>query len=207
MASKLEPVQFYKGFVTINYEHQNTYQYIMRHKGCKDNPFRPRTVKAQFELVSTKKDLEDAMQADELQFRAIKLVREANWDDIRATRNKLNQMVDARFHIGTEDLQGMKVQMATLAKNFPKQVILAANDLSCKQMVHVYDALAFGILLYGEGIWYKKGKEKVLPILTVPADKDKVAALVESFQTPEGSGVHADLVAELKKIITATVPA
>lgn len=202
MGYKLEKVEFFKGFKTVNYEQNNTYAYLMRHKGCKDNPFKPKNAKNVFELMSMKKDVEDAMQADDLQFKAIKLIRESNWDDIRATRAKLNSMADQRFRIGTEDLQGMKVQMATLAKNYPKQVILAANDLQCKQAVHIYDALAFGILVYDEGQWFKKSQKGMHPILTVPADKDKVEALVDHFQTKEGNGMHVQIKADLKEILT-----
>lgn len=202
MGYKLEKVEFFKGFKTVNFEQQNTYAYMMRHKGCKDNPFRPRTVRAVFELMSMKKDVEDAIQSDDLQFKAIKLIRESNWDDIRATRAKLNSMADQRFRIGTEDLQGMKIQMVTLAKNYPKQVILASNDLQCKQAVHIYDALAFGILVYDEGQWYKKSQKGMNSILTVPADKDKVEALVDHFQTKEGNGMHVQIKADLKEILT-----
>lgn len=204
MAQHTEKILFDKGYYTVTAEKNDTYAFLMRSKKNLTNTFRPRNMKAIFELVSDKKDVSDALMIEDMQWKAGDIVRHAEWVELQAMRVKLNKSPDAKLHITTEDLQGMKLQLIRLAKSHPKQLIIASNDQPAKKTVHVYEAVNFNVLIYEEPKWFLNIRDKFQEIHSVPPDEEKTESLVTFFQKEEGSGIHAKVVDALKKILQAT---
>jgi hypothetical protein len=207
----LEKPAFKKGVIELTHEQNNTYIFLMRSKKNKDNPFHKKGRKI-FRKVNTKKEQYDALQDEDLEYQAQKLVREANWTDKRAIINKLNTSPDPRFHVkaSTEDMQGMNLELIRLAKKFPKRVIMSSGDIVAKTKVYIADAMVYGLLLWNNehSSWsiYQPDskKDRMIEMLTVGPDEEKIDALITHFKTDEGRKHYTVIVTALQKILKAT---
>jgi hypothetical protein len=211
----LEKVKFIRGVVEVTSEEQDKYTYLMRSSKNITNPFRKKGSRAVFRQVNTKKEVYDAMQDADLTYEAEKLVREADWNEKRAIAVKLNQSPDAKLHVSgniTTDTTNILLQLITLAKKYPKRVIMSSGDIGAKQRVYISDALSFQLLLWNHEIstWslyrpdIKAVNERIVELTTVEAGTDKIEALMEYFKTEEGRKYYSVLVTALAKILKAT---
>lgn len=210
MIPRTEKVEFIKGFYTCSAEQNNTYAFLMRSKVCKDNPWRPRNVKARFELVSDKKQVLQGMQFADQQYKAEKLVRESAIMDLRALKAKLNSSSDATLHVKTDDsnIEGMMLELIHIAKRNPKSLIWASNDAASKMSVVVGECQNFQVLSFNNekspGTWFFLDKNEYRSIHTVSPEKTAVNSLIDFFNSEEGHPMYAQVADTLKNLLRVT---
>jgi hypothetical protein len=206
MEYETEKLQFIKGFLSLNYEKNLLYQYMMRRNDNLTNKFRKRSSPVRFELVQEKKDIMTQLQIEDWAYKAQKLVRDGSLLNMKTLRAKLNQSPDTAFHVKSaeNDLEGMKLELIRLAKIFPKQLIYASGDKQAQLSVIIYEAQNYLILNYEDNVWYISEKGKMTAIHTVDGEKTKMDSLIDFFMTEEGSAIYVNVKNELGKILKAT---
>lgn len=210
MIPETSKVEFIKGYKTCSHEESGTYQYLMRSKKCVDNRWRPRkggTKKVgMFELVTDKKTVSTAMQMEDIQYHAQRLVREKEWVDLKAIKAKLNESPDPDIHIKSadNDLQGMKLELIKLTKTHPKKVVWASDDVKSKMRVTIYESMNFGIVTFDNGVWGIQEKGKYRMMHTATPDKDAIDSLIEHFESKKGYDDYIKMNKELEFIFKAT---
>lgn len=209
MREVLKKITFTKGVATITHEDPNAYIFMLRSKKNIDNPFRGNKTRAVFRLMNERRDSVDELQKLDLQWEAVKLIRESKgWDEVRAIQKKLNSSPDTRFHVNTPegDLQALKLGMVKLAQAYPKQVINASENIEAKNRVYISDGVQFNILLWTQEkmTWSlydtKKGMNNLELLTTVDPTEDKYDALLKHFTTELGRKHYTVFVNILKNV-------
>lgn len=210
MIPETKKPEFIKGFCTLSHMESDQYAFMMRSKKNKDNIYRPRKngkIINGFELVTNKKDVHNALQIADLQWNAEKIVREKEWIDLKAIKEKLNQSPDTSLHVKTadNDLQGMKMELIKIAKSHPKQLIWSSEDPTSKLRVLVFECQSFGVLTLDNGTWTLMEKGATYrKIHQVKPNEDATESLISYFESEKG---HSDYIAtnkELEFIFKAT---
>ena len=202
--------EFIKGVCKVKYDEPDTYIYMMRSNGNVDNPFR-KGKRRIFRIRNKKRELTEQLETIDLSWSAEKLIRETlDWNGRRAIVEKLNQSPDQKFHIraGKTELDKMLLELITMAKQFPKKVIMASEDREAKIRVQIADCESMRLLTYDrtERAWRQmlNGGKDVRELCTVDPDKDRVDAILEHFRTEEGRKHYMSLLGQLQSIFKAT---
>lgn len=206
MVALTKKPEFIKGYINLTDEDNEQYAFLMRSKKNASNKFRPGNVKPVFELVSHKKDVQDAMQIEDMVFRAMELIRRSDWTILKTISAAMNKSSDVRLHVKTNDLQGMKLELIQKAKTFPKAVIVASQDKQANIAVTVFEGVNFGMLHFNDSAWFysdlKKGA-KTKELHQIGPDEDRTESLIKHFESEEGRPQYADLIAALRDILRA----
>ena len=198
--------QFVRGYCILSAEQTSTFAFLMRSKKCKDNPWKPRGVKATFELVTESKEKNEALQKIDLQFDAQKLVREKEWSDLKAIKAKLKQSPDAALHVSADDndFKGLKLELIRISQSHPKQLIMASEDIPSKVKVLIMESKMFGILTITDGAWSLMSKDgKWTKICQTEPHKDEVQTLIDHFLSKDGHTDYISTTKELEYILKA----
>lgn len=195
---------FKKGFLYLTDQDNDQYGFLMRSKKNDSNPFAGKGRKV-FKLMSSKKDIQDQQQVEDLRYRAEKIIRESEWLELEGIAASLNASPDKRLHVSTRDLKGMKLELIRLTKTFAKMIVYASHDTRSKKVVQVYECQNFNILVFEEDkqTWFLNHKDKFTKLHQVDPEKDKVESLVDYFETEKGEAHYAQTTNVLSTIFKA----
>lgn len=209
-----QPLIFIKGDLRIGADNPGLYTLAMRSKHCASNRFRKQMGGKGLPLwylVGQDQIVTQAM-AEELRFQVEKMLRGCKFDELKAIAFKLNQSPDNRLHIRSynpgvsEDPQSIKLELINRAKQYPKQVAYASDDVEAKKRVQIYDALSLGILWNepNKGYRFFDEKDETIDLIQPEAGSDPVESLIKFFEGEKGAASYVKFAAALKKALKVT---
>lgn len=185
----VEPVLIENGTITLNWEQNDTYIFLMRHPRNKSNPWADRKKKPMFELVDNESKRREKISYDAVEDDAIILLREASSEDLMAIAEgiedddyrklvNLDNSVDEVRH----DLRNI------IRKGHPDVIVRASDNKVAKAKLQVIEGEKWLLLkrINAKRTWYfLKGDDKK-ELIQVEPNHDMVMGLVDWMKTEEG---------------------
>lgn len=206
---KLERFLFRPGGATmVKADQQETYAWLERHNGNRDNPFRDKTRPAVFYRVNPKRTAIKELENDYILVDALNYVRDASLTQLKTMYSKLAKTI--KLDINADSAETLKRGLFEYTKNNPILAMKAGDDRQTRLKIQIMEAEYFNIIMFDEGDDEVKGAKrqwrfvdkKMTPICEVELATPKIDGLIEYFEaTEEAKGVYLGIVNTLNNVL------
>lgn len=205
---KLERFLFKKGGATmIGPDQQETYAWLERHNGNRDNPFRDKNRPAVFYRVNPKKSAIKDMENNDILLDALNYVRDASITTLKAMYEKLSKA--AKMNIDASSAETLKRGIFEYTKNNPILAMKAGDDKATRLKIQLMEAEYFNIIMFDEGDdeigakrQWRMVDKKMTPICEVDLAIPKLDGLIEYLQSSEETiGIYKGILNTLNTVL------
>lgn len=198
------------GLATVGADQYETYAWLERHNGNRDNPFREKGKPAIFYRVNAIKRANLELENDYILVDALNYVREADLIKIKAMYEGLKQLSPASIRdIDASNPATLKKGIFDYAKQNPILAMKASENKEVKFKIAIMEAEHFNVIMFDEGNEdAKQGRQwrfvdrDMTKICDVELAEHKIDGLAKHFRTKEGYKDYTRMANELKRILS-----
>lgn len=207
----VERLRFSKGgIVSIRSDQFETYAWMERHNGNRDNPFRDRSKPAIFYRVNAIKKANLALENDYILVDALNWVRDADLTQLKAMYISLKEYQPSAIRdIDPSSPATLKKGLFDFTKSNPFVAMKASDDKEVKFKIAVMEAEHFNILAFEEGNdidiprQWRFIDRQMTKICDVDVGEHKIDGLIKHFKSKNGQADYVRMVSELKRILSS----
>lgn len=204
----LERLMFSKGGVkTITEDQRDTYAWMERHPGNRDNPFRGKgSKKAFFYRVNPVKQAVKALENNFILTDALTHVSKANLVELKAIYESMSPTAKQTVNASREET--LRLGVFEYAKVNPILAMKASDNKEVRLKIQIMEAEHFNIITFDEGDGEIEGNrewmfvdEEMTSICEVDVAVHKIDGLIEFFKNESGYKVYKLMVEKLDKVL------
>ena len=196
----IEMVKFGKtNTLTLTYQQNETYGFLMRHHRCLNNKFRTSGKKPLFYLVNPREKAMKVLKDEDMSLDARITVRDADSTELFAIAKKLNIAVG-------DDAEVVRANLIKRAKSAPLTIIGASDNALLKSKIRVREAIELNFIDFEptERVWFWADDPKHTVIVAAPETKNPLNFIVDYVQQEDGRKFYNALLKKLKNIDNKT---
>lgn len=194
------PIKFRDATVRLTKNDFASVQYMERHDGNIDNPYRDKKKQAFFYRVDPKKKAAVANNDIMMKADAILWVSGASLHELKSCAKSLPEGMKVNTD---QEVEGMKADLLRLADKNPIAVLKASTDAKSIAKILIMESENYNIIMFEEEKreWFFND-DMVETITTVEIGKNKIEGLLEFFATDEdGKKRYKQIEAKLKRFL------
>ena len=198
------PPKFVRGNMRVTQDDFATMQYMERHDGNQDNPFRDKKKMPVYYRVNPKKKAMEETHQLSMLGEAIMWVSACDLMEIKAINSKLPDGMKLNMN---NDFEIIKMELLKKTKDNPIEVMKASSNRAALIKVHIMEAENFNIIMWDEESrnWFYNDAEQET-ITTIEIGTDRVNGMVDYFRTEEGKKLYMRMAGKLKKFLNMGSP-
>lgn len=202
----LERIFFKGGVKSVTPDQLETYAFLERTNGNRDNPFRDRSKKAVYYRVNPVRMAIRDMENDLLLLDALNYVSKADFITLKAMFKSMDKT--AKSEIDASTFETLKRGIFKYAQKNPILAMKASENNEAKLKIQIMEAEHFNVIKFDEGddaigakrTWFFID-EKMSTICEVELAVHKIDGLIEHFKTDEGKVSYRLITDRLKTVL------
>lgn len=200
------------GQVSVIAEQRETYAWLERHDGNRDNPFRDRSKPVLFYRVNNAKQAIKDMENNLVLMDALEYVNKADFIKLKMIYENMDKSAKQRCNPGS--FETLKRDIFNYTKEYPILVMKCIDSKvddtanTVKLKIQMMEAEHFNIIKFDDGDngvvergWYFIDA-KMSQICEVELAVHKIDGLIEHFKTEEGKVNYKKVMERLKQVLT-----
>lgn len=198
------------GIVTVTSDQFETYAWLERHNGNRDNPFRDRTKPAVFYRINAIKKANLALENDYILVDALNWIRNADLVKMKSMYASLKEYAPGTIRdIDPSSPATLKKGLFDYTKQNPVIAMKASDDKEVKFKIAVMEAEHFNIVIFEEGNeidiprQWRFMDSKMTKICDVDVGEHKIDGLIKHFKSKNGQADYVRMANELKRILSS----
>jgi len=181
------------GEIIFNAEQNDSYCFMMRHPGCKTNPWHDRKKKPIFELIDKAAERQSKIAYDAVEDDAIILLRDSGLDELLAIAESLHEDYKSLVNVDNS-VDEIRHDLRNIVRKGNPEVIIRASDYKFGKMkLQVIESEKWLILkrIVANRAWHSIMGDQKKELMTVEPGTDMITALIHWFtQDDDGKAFY-----------------